>query len=630
MNRARRASRVGLLAVVALVCAVLAAPVAAAAAAGDVTRYGGQVRYDTSAAISTATFGAGVPVVYVASGEDFPDALSATAAAAKEGGPVLLTHPRSIPAAIGRELRRLAPKRIVVLGGSSAVSDEVVRQLDGYTAGSVERRSGATRYDTAVQVSRASFAAGVPAVVLASGSTFPDALSGAALAGRLGAPVLLTPSGALPGAVRDELRRLAPKRVIVLGGGSAVSGAAADQAAQLTGRTPERLGGADRFATSAAISAASGSTRPDRVFIASGENFPDALSGAVAAARANASLLLVGAGAMPAPIGRELVRLSPASATVLGGTSAVGSAVSDLVRDFGLRRAGAAGATLDTNTQLAPGACLRAGSTSACVSAQGAVVVQRGGATVWTSASSGAEPFALRVRADGDLALFARTGAVIWRASTQNSGARTLLVTADGDAQLRTAGGAVRWSSLTSEAAPEWQLPFESGQRWAAGGPHSSLGTNTATRGSLDFGPTRGGTTGNTRVVTIAPGTVELFQCGGGRNYLQVDHGGGWESTYYHLKNEQRQLVGKTVPAGTYLGDVAQTLPCGGGSTFAHVHLTIRFNGTPVSVEGMTFGGYTVRSSGRDYSGTWSDGNGRTVLTATGGAACCLQAKGEK
>jgi hypothetical protein len=90
--------------------------------------------------------------------------------------------------------------------------------------------------------------------------------------------------------------------------------------------------------------------------------------------------------------------------------------------------------------------------------------------------------------------------------------------------------------------------------------------------------------------------------------------------------NYQTQLVGQVVPAGTYLGDVGRTVPCGGGATFDHVHLTIRRGGALVSVEGMTFGGYQVRSDGRDYWGWWTDASGHRVLTSPGGAACCLTA----
>ena len=98
-------------------------------AQGNVTRHWGQTKYDTAAAISAATFRPGAPVVYVATGENFPDALVGAAAAGKAGAPLLLTPRTSIPASIRAELTRLAPGRIIVLGGTGVISDATMAAL---------------------------------------------------------------------------------------------------------------------------------------------------------------------------------------------------------------------------------------------------------------------------------------------------------------------------------------------------------------------------------------------------------------------------------------------------------------------------------------------------------------------
>ncbi|HVM28591.1 MAG TPA: peptidoglycan DD-metalloendopeptidase family protein [Mycobacteriales bacterium] len=140
--------------------------------------------------------------------------------------------------------------------------------------------------------------------------------------------------------------------------------------------------------------------------------------------------------------------------------------------------------------------------------------------------------------------------------------------------------------------------------------------------GSLDFGPAS--STATRSVVAVAAGTVYLVNCSGG-SYLGVDHGNGWRSTYYHLVNEQRHLVGQHVTAGTRLGDAGQTVPCGGGSTFNHVHLTILRDGVPTSTHGLSIGGYTAHSAGSEYYGYWTrDSDGARVVTNNGQAACCL------
>ena len=96
-------------------------------------RLSGSDRYGTAAAISAATFPTpGVPVAYVATGANFPDALAGSVAAARAGGPLLLVSSTTVPAATAAELRRLAPGRIVVLGGPSVVSFSVSAALAAF------------------------------------------------------------------------------------------------------------------------------------------------------------------------------------------------------------------------------------------------------------------------------------------------------------------------------------------------------------------------------------------------------------------------------------------------------------------------------------------------------------------
>lgn len=135
---------------------------------------------------------------------------------------MLLTQAGGLPAAIRTELARLKPRKIVVLGGTGAVSSTVQEDLARY-APAVERWSGQDRYAVSAAVSASSFAAGAPVVYVANGLTSVDALSGAPVAGMKGAPVLLTQPGALPASVLAELRRLDPRKVVILGGTGAVS-----------------------------------------------------------------------------------------------------------------------------------------------------------------------------------------------------------------------------------------------------------------------------------------------------------------------------------------------------------------------------------------------------------------------
>ena len=290
-------------------------------------RLAGADRFATAAAISAASFTPGVPVAYLATGLDFPDALAAGAAASLSGGPVLLVASSSLPSATALELTRLRPQAIKVIGGSSVVADGVLAAVQGYaTSGSVERVAGTNRFATAAQISATTFAPGVPVAYIATGRNFPDALAGVAAAGSVGGPILLTQPDRLPAETSAELNRLRPGRIVVLGGSGVVSDAVLGALAAHTGGTVTRLAGPDRFATAVAVSTgtfASGKT----VFVATGVNFPDALGGGPVAGGLPGPLLLVQTNSLPSSVAAELQRLDPDRIVILGGTGAVSSAV---------------------------------------------------------------------------------------------------------------------------------------------------------------------------------------------------------------------------------------------------------------------------------------------------------------
>ena len=185
---------------------------------GSVTRLSGADRYATAAAVSAAVFKAGIPVAYVADGMSFADGVAAAAAAAHAHGPLLLTGPDVLPPATVAELQRLKPARIVVVGGTGAVSPAVATSLASFTSGPVTRLGGADRYATAAAVVNASF--GSSAVVyVAGGLALPDALAGAAL----GQPLLIVPPGAVPASVVQAAVARHALRVVALGSATGVS-----------------------------------------------------------------------------------------------------------------------------------------------------------------------------------------------------------------------------------------------------------------------------------------------------------------------------------------------------------------------------------------------------------------------
>lgn len=185
---------------------------------GTVTRLGGLDRYETAAQISASRFSPGVAVAYLATGGGFADALAAGPSTLSRG-PVLLVTSGSIPQATDTELRRLRPGRIVILGGVGVISAQVQTLAQAFTSGSVTRIGGADRYETAALLSAASFEPGVSRVFLATGEGYADALA----SGPVGSPILLTRPDCVPKTTSDEIARLRPTSIVVLGGQSALS-----------------------------------------------------------------------------------------------------------------------------------------------------------------------------------------------------------------------------------------------------------------------------------------------------------------------------------------------------------------------------------------------------------------------
>jgi hypothetical protein len=88
----------------------------------------------------------------------------------------------------------------------------------------VTRIQGNDRYATSVEISKRAFPTGAKAVYVCTGENFPDAITVSSLASGNG-PILLTQRNKLPTVVRDEIRRLKPGHIYIIGGEGTISSA---------------------------------------------------------------------------------------------------------------------------------------------------------------------------------------------------------------------------------------------------------------------------------------------------------------------------------------------------------------------------------------------------------------------
>jgi putative cell wall-binding protein len=142
---------------------------------------------------------------------------------------------------------------------------------------------GADRYDTAIKISRAAFPTALPpgsGLVLAPGETYQEALCGAPLAAAYGGPVLLTPTVGLNNAVRDEILRLQPAHVVLIGLSDAVKNAVRD-ALGSSGSVSVIRGSSVHdmsYRVAKALGARVGSLSAATAIVTRGDKFPDAIA----------------------------------------------------------------------------------------------------------------------------------------------------------------------------------------------------------------------------------------------------------------------------------------------------------------------------------------------------------------
>ncbi len=293
-----------------------------------VSRLGGSDRYDVAVGISQKYFTAPSSVVYIATGANYPDALSAAPAAALQNAPLLLVPPTSLPASVKAEIQRLAPSQIVVAGGPASVSEAVYTELSTL-APAIRRETGVDRYQVSAAVTRSAFTTGASTAYIATGATFPDALSASAAAGAIDAPVILVDGqqSAVNADIATLLTDLGVTKIIIAGGPGSVTPALEASLRTVSGVTEvRRISGADRFIVSGQINRDAFNTS-SRVFVASGLTFPDALSGAAVAGAQSAPLYVIPGTCAASYVLQDIIDLGATEMVILGGSGSVSTGV---------------------------------------------------------------------------------------------------------------------------------------------------------------------------------------------------------------------------------------------------------------------------------------------------------------
>jgi spore germination protein YaaH/putative cell wall-binding protein len=298
------------------------------------TRLAGADRYHTAIQISQAGWATSANVV-LARGDDFPDALAGAVLAQKMQAPLLLTDPGALRPEVQAEIQRLGTGKAYLLGGPAALSANIANKLASLGITS-QRLQGTDRYGTAASIARLTNAPGAEAF-LVTGYKFADALSISSYAAAHNLPILMTDPDSLPEATEEILTELHIKKITIIGG-TGVVGSAVENTLKGRGYETRRIAGSDRYQTNLRVIQTLDFTRTG-MFIATGENYPDALAGAVLAARQNQPLLLIKDKIIPEQTFAYLNSLRPqiAQFNVLGGYGLIPYGTESIIRTGSLQ-----------------------------------------------------------------------------------------------------------------------------------------------------------------------------------------------------------------------------------------------------------------------------------------------------
>ncbi|WP_421381778.1 cell wall-binding repeat-containing protein [Bacillus salacetis] len=273
----------------------------------------GENRYETAVQISKEGWKDGADTVVMARGDLFPDALSGAPLAYQLNAPILLTKPGKLPVSIKEEIERLQAEKVIILGGESAISANVEQSITSLGM-KVERMAGLTRYETSLMIAQKLSKQSDRAIV-ATGMNFPDALAIAPYASENGYPILLTKPNQLSEDIQSYVNSF--EETMVVGGIAAVS----TQVENLL-PNPTRISGANRYETAAEIIRYN-YKKNEQIYISTGVEFADALTGSILAAKNHTSLLIVDEDRLPEGTDRVIANNQIRRFSVLGGEQAV-------------------------------------------------------------------------------------------------------------------------------------------------------------------------------------------------------------------------------------------------------------------------------------------------------------------
>ena len=299
------------------------------------TRLAGYTAYDTAQVIAQQTATADSVVLAAGMTRNSVDALAAGPLAAQLKAPILLTDgDGTLTTQAKEELQRLMPKKVYITSGTAVTLPVVLDQVRAITGpDSVVSLGGFDAPETSLNIAKQMVDLGAhpTGIVVAGGWATPaDALSAASIASAKGMPILAVAKNGLSAAQKTFINSLTGVMKSYVVGGTAVIDTAVE--ATLPG-VVTRLAGITQYDTNLKILQNFTDVNYDKLFVANGRTFVDALAGAPLVAQYNSAIVLADQVVDSSLVTYVEGKMSATSKVIaLGGTAAVPeSALSQIV-----------------------------------------------------------------------------------------------------------------------------------------------------------------------------------------------------------------------------------------------------------------------------------------------------------
>jgi len=264
-----------------------------------VKSFKGSTRYETATAISKEGWPNGSNTVVITSGNSIVDGVTATPLATSYDSPILLSDKDKLTDYTKNELKRLNPKKVIIIGGESVVTNKVINEIKSILPNAATNRiGGINRYETSLKIAKEIDSINpINKIYVAGGNGEVDALSIASKAGEEKQPIILMPKDNVDSNSYNWLKNKNLQNAYFIGGNAVLSDNVISKVNDITSNNVlnNRIFGDDRRETNGkVIEKFYTNSSYEKVLVSKSDPLVDALTAGPLAAKLKSPIVIVG------------------------------------------------------------------------------------------------------------------------------------------------------------------------------------------------------------------------------------------------------------------------------------------------------------------------------------------------